>query len=68
MALLTEEPRVATVRATWPTEVYSLAKRDFRSLLDQYPDLRASVEQTVRERRAALAAALVERRSSDEVG
>jgi ATP-binding cassette subfamily B protein len=64
MALFSESPRVATVRAAAPTEVYSLARVDFASLLDQQPRLRVALEQTVRARRAALATALAERASS----
>jgi CRP-like cAMP-binding protein len=61
MALLSEDPRSATVRATTSTEVYRLDRADFTALLNHQPDLRVTVEQTVRERRAGLAAALATR-------
>lgn len=56
MALLTGEPRVATVRASVPSEVYALTRADFLALLDRDPSLRATVDQVVASRRAALGA------------
>ena len=54
MAVLTGEPRTATVRTTMPTQLYSLARSDFSLLTDHVPDLRESVEPTVAIRRAEL--------------
>jgi ABC-type multidrug transport system fused ATPase/permease subunit len=68
MALLTGEPRIATVRATMPTEVYSLAREDFLALLEGNPDLRRAVDQTVAARRQALFDARAARTSGVAVG
>ena len=57
MALLADAPRAATVRTVVPTDLYSLTRADFGSLLERDPELRKAVEATVAERRAALAAA-----------
>lgn len=57
MALLTGQPRSATVRTTVPTELYSLAQTDFASLLEQEPAVRQAISQTVSGRRTALATA-----------
>ncbi|MDQ2686666.1 MAG: ATP-binding cassette domain-containing protein, partial [Armatimonadota bacterium] len=54
MALLSGEPRTATVRATAPTELYSLAQADFRALLETHPALKDAVTQTMKNRRVAL--------------
>jgi ABC-type multidrug transport system ATPase subunit len=54
MALLTGEPRSATVRAVSATELYRLGHDDFTTLLDQEPAMRTAVTQTIRERRNAL--------------
>jgi ATP-binding cassette, subfamily B, bacterial len=58
MALLTGEPRTATVRTTLPTQLYSLAKSDFALLMDRVPGLRQSVEPTIAARRAENEASL----------
>jgi ATP-binding cassette subfamily B protein len=57
MALLTGEPRVATVRATMPTELYSLSRPDFLSLLEHDDEMRRAVGETITARRQALDAA-----------
>jgi CRP-like cAMP-binding protein len=57
MAVLTGEPRTATVRTTLPTQLYSLARSDFSLLMDRVPGLRESVEPTIASRRAGLARA-----------
>ncbi|MCC6222289.1 MAG: ATP-binding cassette domain-containing protein [Thermoleophilia bacterium] len=57
MALLADQPRAATVRAIAPTDLWSLERADFQSLLERDPGLRAAVEATVAERRETLAAA-----------
>jgi ATP-binding cassette subfamily B protein len=44
MAVLTGEPRTATVRTELPTQLYSLAKLDFDLLLDGVAVLRESLE------------------------
>jgi ABC-type multidrug transport system fused ATPase/permease subunit len=54
MALLTGEPRGATVRATEPTEVFSLSRMDFLNLVEQEEALRTSVQNTLESRRKAL--------------
>jgi CRP-like cAMP-binding protein len=54
MALLTGEARTATVRAVIPTEVYSLARADFLTLLDQEPGIQEVLAETVARRRVAL--------------
>lgn len=56
MALLNGATRVATVRATVPTELYALAKGDFNTLLEREPAVREAVTRTVAARRAALGA------------
>ncbi len=58
MAVLTGEPRSATVRTTLPTQLYSLAKSDFALLMDRVPGLRQSVEPTIATRRAENEASL----------
>jgi len=58
MAVLTGEPRTATVRTTLPTQLYSLAKSDFALLMDRVPGLRQSVEPTIAARRAENEASL----------
>ncbi len=58
MALLTDEPRAATVRTTMPTELFSLARADFLALLEHDADARDGVSERVAGRRLALAQAL----------
>jgi ATP-binding cassette, subfamily B, bacterial len=57
MALLADEPRAATVRTTMPTQLYSLARTDFLSLLDHDPDARQSIAERIAARQRALAQA-----------
>ena len=57
MALLADEPRVATVRTTMPTQLYSLARADFLSLLDHDPDARQAIAERIAARQRALAQA-----------
>jgi len=52
MALLTSEPRNATVRTQEPTQLYSLAADDFRALLERLPDVRDAVSRTAAGRQA----------------
>jgi ABC-type multidrug transport system fused ATPase/permease subunit len=54
IALLTGEPRTATVRATMDSELYRLGQEDFAFLLDSQPVLREAIRQKVTERRATL--------------
>jgi CRP-like cAMP-binding protein len=54
MALLEGEPRIATVRTTMQTELYSLSRADFSELLVQVPDLSHAVAAVVEARRQAL--------------
>jgi cAMP-binding proteins - catabolite gene activator and regulatory subunit of cAMP-dependent protein kinases len=56
-ALLTEQPRTATVRAAIPVEVYSLSREDFRALLEQEPSLQEIRDRFIAEREAQFAAA-----------
>lgn len=56
-ALLTEQPRTATVRAATPLEVYSLSREDFRALLEQEPSLQEIRDRFIAEREAQFAAA-----------
>ncbi|MEA2475946.1 MAG: ATP-binding cassette, subfamily heavy metal transporter, partial [Actinomycetota bacterium] len=56
-ALLTGEERTATVRATQPTEVYSLAKQEFTDLVESEPRLQQVLSSFVAQRAAAFAAA-----------
>ncbi|MFN2595123.1 MAG: ATP-binding cassette domain-containing protein [Actinomycetota bacterium] len=56
-ALLTGEERTATVRATQPTEVYSLAKQEFTELVESEPRLQQILSDFVTQRAAAFAAA-----------
>lgn len=54
MALLTGEPRSATVRATAVSELYSLSHAHFALLLEREPEVEQAVSETVAKRRAAL--------------
>jgi ATP-binding cassette, subfamily B, bacterial len=67
MAVLTGEPRTATVRTAQPTQLYSLAKVDFELLLQRVQGLRESVEPVIATRRAGLARAAADT-SSDSDG
>ena len=52
MALLTGQPRVASVRARTPCRLVALDSEDFRSVLDRYPIIRADFERVMRARMA----------------
>jgi CRP/FNR family cyclic AMP-dependent transcriptional regulator len=54
MALLSNQPRTATVRAKEVTELYILDQADFKSLLEQEPELRQKLMKTVIDRRTAM--------------
>ncbi len=54
MALLADEPRAATARATMPTVLYSLSRADLLSLLERYPHARDAVADKIAARRRAL--------------
>ena len=56
-ALLTNQPRTATVRANQPTEVFTLSRASFLALIEQEPELRNKVDSFVNERRTAFDAA-----------
>jgi ABC-type multidrug transport system fused ATPase/permease subunit len=60
MALLTGEPRNATVRTTMPTQLFSLNAVDFAMLRERLPEVEAAVAHTVSQRRAALAEAVAQ--------
>lgn len=51
MALLTAEPRSATVRAVTDCQLYELSKRDVDALCQEYPRLRAALLEAYRTRR-----------------
>ncbi len=52
MALLTGQPRVASVRARTPCRLVALDSEDFRSVLDRYPMIRVDFERVMRARMA----------------
>jgi ATP-binding cassette subfamily B protein len=54
MALLAGAPRNATARATVPTEVITLGRDAFLSLVERHPELQPSIDLKVAERRANL--------------
>jgi ABC-type multidrug transport system fused ATPase/permease subunit len=54
MALLTSEPRVATVRTTQPSELFSLTRADFLALLAREPAISRTIGETIASRRTAL--------------
>jgi ATP-binding cassette subfamily B protein len=56
MALLTGQPRMATVRALTPCELLSMDRDDFARLAAQEPELARAVANTLAARRAALTA------------
>lgn len=60
MALLTNAPRSATVRATNSLDTLSLNKREFRMLVAHLPDLRASFEKVMHERMTSNANAMLQ--------
>ncbi|PJZ69156.1 cyclic nucleotide-binding protein [Leptospira perolatii] len=51
LALVTEEPRSATIRTRTTCETYTLFKADFLKALDQFPEFRKVVEFEVSKRR-----------------
>jgi ATP-binding cassette, subfamily B, bacterial len=57
MALLSGGPRMATVRTTMPSEMYSLGHAEFVSLLEQEPAFQQEMLETLARRRSALAVA-----------
>lgn len=54
MALLSGAPRSATVRATVPTELFTLARDDFLALVERHPELQPRIESKLAKRRANL--------------
>ncbi|HEU4568099.1 MAG TPA: cyclic nucleotide-binding domain-containing protein [Marmoricola sp.] len=52
IALVTDEPRTATVVATTPVDVLVIGEREFRTLMRDSPDVRSSVEKALAERRS----------------
>ncbi len=59
LALLTQEPRTATVRATEPVEVYALAQADFVALAEREQTIRDLLTRFIEERRTIYDAAAV---------
>jgi CRP-like cAMP-binding protein len=57
MALLYDVPRVATVRASSPLQVYVLAREELEALIQQVPELRATLEEAALSRAGALTGA-----------
>ncbi|TGM13191.1 cyclic nucleotide-binding protein [Leptospira selangorensis] len=47
LALVTEEPRSATVRATSTCEIYTLSKSDFDHSLERFSEFRSAIEKSV---------------------
>lgn len=56
MALVSDQPRAATVRALRTTQLYSLARPDFAALLNGQPTLQTAIHQTMKQRQTALTA------------
>ena len=50
MALLSEGPRVATVTLTSPSRVLVINHRDFHAMMDEIPDVRVRLLETLAER------------------
>ena len=50
IALVTEEPRTATVRTTEPTQAIVLTRRDFRALMKRVPSIQLKVLDAVASR------------------
>jgi ATP-binding cassette subfamily B protein len=55
MAVLSGEPRSATVRTLVRTELYSLSKSNFMALMEREPPIAGAVSRVVDERRRAIA-------------
>jgi NADH dehydrogenase len=55
MALLSDRPRMASARATCPTDVLAIAKQDFAKLLASFPELETLVAGLVADRAAGRA-------------
>jgi CRP/FNR family cyclic AMP-dependent transcriptional regulator len=52
IALISEEPRTATVRATSPVRALVITARSFRRLLDEQPEIKTGVMQAMADRLA----------------
>ena len=50
MALLADEPRGASVRALTPLDVLTIAREDFLTLIDSFPELRRVFDDLVHAR------------------
>jgi ATP-binding cassette subfamily B protein len=57
LAVLSGQPRSATVRALTAVEAFSLGAEEFHGLMERYPRLREAIDAKVAERHAALDAA-----------
>ncbi|MHB8109884.1 MAG: cyclic nucleotide-binding domain-containing protein [Syntrophorhabdaceae bacterium] len=62
MALITGEPRSATVTSIVPTEVYVLKKRDFNALLLEHPDMSVLINTVVNQRLASIKGSFFEKK------
>ena len=52
IALISEEPRTATVRASSPVRALVITARSFRRLIDEQPEIKTSVMQAMADRLA----------------
>jgi CRP-like cAMP-binding protein len=68
IALLSNVPRTASVRALTPCLLLSLARKDFHELLQRATGLRATVEQLAAQRMEIVAAHRAMRRSRPRLG
>ena len=50
LSLLLEQPRIASIRATGFTHLYTLDKKPFERVLLQYPDLKQQIDIIVEQR------------------
>ena len=58
ISLLLSQPRTASIRAANACDLFVLDKADFKRVLDQHPQIAASLRETVRSRYPSAAAAV----------
>ncbi|MBD0329135.1 MAG: ATP-binding cassette domain-containing protein [Thermoleophilia bacterium] len=68
MALISDQPRVATVKTTMPTDTYTLSRHDLRDLMGRERSVRDELTATIGRRRSALRAALSAVEPRDRAG